>query len=155
VRLLDLGLDPFNFADALLGVVGQRLARRLCTACHTSSVATGEELDMLAHEYCADTELDVAQVLSEWRSAYGDRSGAIVLRRACGCEECDGSGYKGRLGVHELLRNSPAVKRKILAGANVEEIVRQARAEGMITLRQDGIQKVLQGHTDWDQIRTI
>ncbi|WP_234484780.1 GspE/PulE family protein [Noviherbaspirillum pedocola] len=155
VRLLDLGLDPFNFADALLGVVGQRLARRLCTACRTSSVATREELDMLAQEYCADTELDPAQVLSEWRSAHGDRSGAIVLRRACGCEECDGSGYKGRLGVHELLRNSPAVKRKILAGANVEEIVRQARAEGMITMRQDGIQKVLQGHTDWDQIRTI
>jgi type II secretory ATPase GspE/PulE/Tfp pilus assembly ATPase PilB-like protein len=110
---------------------------------------------MLAREYCADTELEPNRVLAEWRAAHGGKDGAISLNRACGCEECDGSGYKGRLGVHELLMNSAAIKRKILAGANVEEIVGQARAEGMITLRQDGIQKILQGHTDWDQIRTI
>jgi type II secretory ATPase GspE/PulE/Tfp pilus assembly ATPase PilB-like protein len=155
VRLLDLGLDPFNFADALLGVVGQRLARRLCPACRKPSAASRDELEMLAREYCADTELEPNRVLAEWRAAHGGKDGAISLNRACGCEECDGSGYKGRLGVHELLMNSAAIKRKILAGANVEEIVGQARAEGMITLRQDGIQKILQGHTDWDQIRTI
>jgi type II secretory ATPase GspE/PulE/Tfp pilus assembly ATPase PilB-like protein len=155
VRLLDLELDPFNFADALLGVVGQRLARRLCPACRKASVASAEEIEMLAREYCGDSALEPERVLTQWRATHGDRGGAIRLNRACGCEECDGSGYKGRLGVHELLINSAVVKRRILTGANVEEIARQARSEGMISLRQDGIEKILQGHTDWDQIRTI
>jgi type II secretory ATPase GspE/PulE/Tfp pilus assembly ATPase PilB-like protein len=155
VRLLDLGLDPFNFADALLGVVGQRLARRLCPGCRKRSPASREELEMLAQEYCADTELETEQVLASWHDRHRAQDGAVYLYRACGCEECNGSGYRGRLGVHELLLNSTAIKRKILSGANVEEIVRQARSEGMSTLRQDGIEKILQGHTDWDQIRTI
>jgi type II secretory ATPase GspE/PulE/Tfp pilus assembly ATPase PilB-like protein len=155
VRLLDLGLDPFNFGDALLGVVGQRLARRLCTACRQPYAADDGELAMLAYEYCVDTGLKADDILASWRKAHAGPDGSITLHKAQGCEECNGSGYKGRLGVHELLINTAAVKRKIMARANVSEINEQAMLEGMATLRQDGIVKVLQGYTDWEQVRAI
>ncbi|MET0961333.1 MAG: ATPase, T2SS/T4P/T4SS family [Noviherbaspirillum sp.] len=155
VRLLDLGLDPFNFGDALLGVVGQRLARRLCTACRLPYAAGEQELAMLAYEYCVDTPLKAEETLAEWRKVHGVARGSITLHKAQGCEECNGSGYKGRLGVHELLINSSGVKRKILGRANVADLMEQAMAEGMNTLRQDGISKILQGFTDWEQIRAI
>lgn len=155
VRLLDLGLDPFNFADALLGVVGQRLARRLCPACRTSYAASDEVLKMLAHEYCFETELNPIDVLAQLRTQYANNDGSLHLFRADGCKGCDGSGYKGRVGVYELLLNTAAIKRKIHADANVPEILRTAISEGMRTLRQDGIDKIFQGHTDWEQIKTI
>jgi type II secretory ATPase GspE/PulE/Tfp pilus assembly ATPase PilB-like protein len=155
VRLLDLGLDPFNFGDALLGVVGQRLARRLCAACRRPHQASEEELAMLAYEYCVDTPLKAESIRAEWRRLHAAADGSITLHRAEGCEECNGSGYKGRLGVHELLINTPSIKRKIMARANVSEITEQAMLEGMATLRQDGIAKILQGYTDWEQIRAI
>ncbi|MDB5841951.1 MAG: type secretion system protein [Herminiimonas sp.] len=155
VRLLDLGLDPFNFADALKGVVGQRLARRLCTTCCQSYQPDNEELNMLAHEYCFETELEPSDVIAQWKKAHGNGDGKLTLQRANGCDECNGSGYKGRVGVHELLINSAAVKRKIHAKATVQEIVKVAVSEGMQTLRQDGINKIFQGYTDWEQIRTL
>lgn len=155
VRLLDLGLDPFNFADALLGVVGQRLARRLCTACRQPYAASTEDLAMLSHEYCHDSPLDPSEVVAAWRPKYGGAVGKIILYRAKGCPHCNGTGYKGRLGIHELLINTPELKRMILGKANVSELTRSAIGEGMATLRQDGISKILQGLTDWEQIRTI
>ncbi|MES2536811.1 MAG: ATPase, T2SS/T4P/T4SS family [Pseudomonadota bacterium] len=155
VRLLDLGLDPFNFADALLGVVGQRLVRRLCTACRKSSAATDEELDMLAHEFCFETDLDPAAILRQWKSAHTDAEGRITLYHAEGCMQCNGTGYKGRLGVYELLTNSARMKKQIHAKATVADMASAAIAEGMRTLRQDGIEKIFQGHTDWAQIKMI
>jgi type II secretory ATPase GspE/PulE/Tfp pilus assembly ATPase PilB-like protein len=155
VRLLDLGLDPFNFADALKGIVGQRLARRLCTACCQPYQPAAEELDMLAHEYCFETDLKPSDVIAQWKKAHRNEEGKLVLQRANGCDECNGSGYKGRVGVHELLMNTAAVKRKIHAKATVQEIVKIAVSEGMQTLRQDGINKIFQGYTDWEQVRTI
>jgi len=154
VRLLDLGLDPFNFADALLGVVGQRLARRLCTHCRKSYTPDGEEMQMLAHEYCLESPFDPAEVQAEWQRQYG-ASGTITLYAAEGCKHCSNTGYKGRLGIHELLTNSPAIKKKIHAKANVSEIQEVALTEGMRTLRQDGIDKIFQGLTDWEQIRAL
>jgi type II secretory ATPase GspE/PulE/Tfp pilus assembly ATPase PilB-like protein len=155
VRLLDLGLDPFNFADALLGVVGQRLARRLCTSCRRAYAASDDELEMLAHEYCVETDLAPADILAQWRKQYGLGDGGITLFSAEGCPQCDGSGYKGRVGIHELLINSAAIKKKVHAKANVPEILSTAMAQGMRTLRQDGIEKIFQGHTNWEQIRTV
>ncbi|MES2354703.1 MAG: ATPase, T2SS/T4P/T4SS family [Pseudomonadota bacterium] len=155
VRLLDFGLDPFNFADALLGVVAQRLARRLCPACRKPYIASDEELGNLAHEYCWNTDYIASEVLDRWRTQYGDKDGAITLFSAGSCEKCDKLGYKGRLGVHELLVASPAVKRKILAKANVSELSKTAMSEGMQTLRQDGIEKILQGHTDLEHIQAV
>ena len=155
VRLLDLGLDPFNFADALLGVVGQRLSRRLCPTCRSAYEASDAELEMLAFEYCFETELNPAQILDAWRKQYRSEAGAVTLYRAAGCKACGDSGYKGRVGIYEFLQNSAAVKKQIHAKANVPEILRIAISEGMQTLKQDGIIKILQGHTDWEQIRAV
>jgi type II secretory ATPase GspE/PulE/Tfp pilus assembly ATPase PilB-like protein len=155
VRLLDFGLDPFNFADALIGVLGQRLVRRLCVSCSRSYGAADDELAMLAHEYCEGTQLAPADMVVQWRSRYGGADGRVNLRRACGCERCDNSGYKGRLGVHELLVATPDIKKQISARGGVAELVRTAVAQGMRTLRQDGIEKILQGHTTWEQVRAI
>jgi type II secretory ATPase GspE/PulE/Tfp pilus assembly ATPase PilB-like protein len=155
IRLLDFGLDPFNFADALIGVLGQRLVRRLCPACSRAYPASDEELARLAREYCNGTELDAAAVLAQWRARHGGPAGAITLHAAVGCAECGGNGYKGRLGVHELLVATPAIKKLISARTNVAVLARTAMEQGMRTLRQDGIEKILQGQTDWQQVQII
>lgn len=155
VRLLDFGLDPFNFADALHGVVGQRLARRMCTQCRKPYVADTEEIDRLVHEYCFETELDPATIRAHWLKQYGDKNGKISLYSAPGCTHCGNSGYKGRVGIHELLVSTAALRKKIFARATVVEILHTAMAEGMRTIKQDGIDKILQGHTNWDQIKAM
>ena len=153
VRLLDFGMDPFNFADAMLGIVGQRLVRRLCTSCREADLATVEEIDKLAAEYCSGTTLNAGEVVADWRTRHGDSSGDLKLHRAVGCEHCGHSGYAGRLGLHELLVGSEAVKRKIHARAGVAELTQTAMAEGMLSIKQDGIEKVLQGQTDMKQVQ--
>ena len=153
VRLLDFGLDPFNFSDALLGIVGQRLVRRLCTACRTPHVASREEIDALAHEYCRDLSLDPAEIAARWRSRYGSSDGEITLHSPVGCPLCDQSGYKGRMGVYELLVASPAIKAMIQVKATSTEILREAVESGMTTFEQDAIEKVLQGHLDFKQVQ--
>jgi type II secretory ATPase GspE/PulE/Tfp pilus assembly ATPase PilB-like protein len=152
VRLLDLGMDPFNFSDALVGVLAQRLARRLCEACKVPYVPSEDELAALAQEYCLGTDRDPAAVLKSWRKP---RGGGPRLYRADRCEKCAGLGYAGRVGLHELLPGSPAIRRLIQGRAQVETITRQGIAEGMRTLKQDGIEKVLQGVTDISQVRAV
>jgi type II secretory ATPase GspE/PulE/Tfp pilus assembly ATPase PilB-like protein len=154
-RLLDLGLDPFNLADALIGVLSQRLVRRLCASCSRPARATAEEVAMLAQEYCEGTPLEPAAVLDQWRRRYADAGGHITLRSACGCDLCDGTGYKGRLGIHELLVATPDVKRLITAKLSAADLANAAMKQGMRKLRQDGIEKILLGHTNWEQVRTI
>ena len=155
MRLLDLGMDPFNFADALLGVVSQRLVRSLCPHCRRPHQASAEELDDLLREYCDGTTLDPAAVRTRWKSSYADKQGHLTLYNAVGCDECAKRGYRGRLGIHELLVNTRAINRLIQRRASVEEILHTAIGEGMLTLRQDGIEKVLQGHTDMPQIQSV
>jgi type II secretory ATPase GspE/PulE/Tfp pilus assembly ATPase PilB-like protein len=155
VRLLDLGMDPFNFADALLGVLAQRLARGLCTNCKRPHLASGEEVQTLIEEYCEGVPLDPKKVRERWTSAYADRNGRFTLYDKAGCDDCQGRGYRGRLAVHELLINSRATRRLIQTRANVEEIFDASIHEGMLTLKQDGIEKVLQGRTDMSQIRAV
>jgi type II secretory ATPase GspE/PulE/Tfp pilus assembly ATPase PilB-like protein len=155
VRLLDLGMDPFNFADALLGVLAQRLVRRLCAACRSAYVPAADELDELALEYCNGTRKEQDKVLQNWRKQHGGSNGKITLFRAAGCPECDRTGYKGRMGLYELLVADSAVKRLVQTRAPVSEIVAAALGKGMRTLKQDGIEKVLQGATDMQQVRTV
>jgi type II secretory ATPase GspE/PulE/Tfp pilus assembly ATPase PilB-like protein len=142
-RLLDMGLDPFTFADALLGVLAQRLARRLCTECRQAYAPSDAERNEVAGHY--GEEALVAHLGSE----------ELQLWRATGCEHCGGSGYKGRLGLHELLVNDddilPAIQRRAL----VTEIRDMATGAGMTTLLQDGIEKCIQGHTDLRQVLAV
>ncbi|HVK55310.1 MAG TPA: ATPase, T2SS/T4P/T4SS family [Burkholderiales bacterium] len=153
-RLLDFGVDAFGLGDAILGVVGQRLIRRLCDACRTHRIASEEELHMLAREYCADTHLNHSEVLTRWRTQYAAQDGAIKLFSATGCAQCDGVGLRGWIGLYELLVASAALKRKIHLRASVQEIFEAAIVEGMQTTKQDGIEKVLQGHCDWTHVQS-
>jgi type II secretory ATPase GspE/PulE/Tfp pilus assembly ATPase PilB-like protein len=153
IRLLDFGLDPFSFSDALLGILGQRIVRRLCTACRTSYVAAPEEIEALAHEYCRDLPLVPEEMAARWRVLYGSSDGALTLHAPAGCPLCDRSGYKGRMGVQELLVATPAIKAMILAKANSADILREAIGGGMVTIKQDAIEKILQGHLDFRQVK--
>jgi type II secretory ATPase GspE/PulE/Tfp pilus assembly ATPase PilB-like protein len=155
VRLLDLGMDPFNFADALLGVLAERLARRLCTECKTEYAPNAAELEELALQYCNETALDARKQLKAWAASHGGADGKIRLFRAHGCEQCTQTGYKGRVGLYELLVAGPATKRLLQAKAPVADVKSAAIEAGMRTLRQDGIEKVLSGITDLQQVSAV
>jgi type II secretory ATPase GspE/PulE/Tfp pilus assembly ATPase PilB-like protein len=154
-RLLDLGMDPFNFADALLGVLAQRLARALCPDCKKPHKLSEEEIRVLLKEYCDGTPLVPADVRKRWESSYGDKHGQLTLHEVAGCDKCGGRGYRGRLGIYELLVNSRTIKALVQTRARVEDIQRTALAEGMLTLKQDGMEKALQGNTDLAQVRAV
>jgi len=149
VRLLDLGMDPFNFADALLGVLAQRLVRRLCTQCRARLEPSVRDMEELANEYCDGTTLDRDMVLRKWREQ------KVTLYQAKGCKDCDGTGYKGRLPVYELMVAEAGLKRLIQTRAPVSEITAAALGSGMRTLKQDGIDKVMKGHMDMQQVRAV
>jgi type II secretory ATPase GspE/PulE/Tfp pilus assembly ATPase PilB-like protein len=151
VRLLDLGMDPFNFADALLGVLAQRLVRKLCTACKIAYAPSALELEELAAEYCAASAIDPGTLVHTWRS----QPKGLTPYRAKGCPYCDRTGYKGRMALYELLAADATVKRLVQTRAPVTEIAAAAAANGMRTLKQDGIDKVIRGLTDLQQVRTV
>lgn len=151
VRLLDFGLDPFNFSDALLGILGQRLVRKLCS-CKEAYRATDAEIEQLARDYCREGAQAPATVIQRWRSCYGDTDGSVRLYRPVGCEACEHSGYHGRVGIYELLVASPALKAGIVARADTAHLLRLALDAGMTTLEQDGIDKILQGVVDYAQV---
>jgi type II secretory ATPase GspE/PulE/Tfp pilus assembly ATPase PilB-like protein len=154
VRLLDLGMDPFNFADALQAVLAQRLAKALCPKCKQSYEAEMVEIENLVAEFVLDTKIDSSEVIDLWKSEYLSDN-KFKLYRAVGCEHCNNTGYRGRIGLHELMVVTPAIKRLIQTRALVSEILEGALLAGMHTLKQDGISKVLQGHTDISQVRSV
>ena len=163
-RLLDMGMDPFNFADALLGILAQRLAKRLCKSCKELYSPTPEEIKQLLREYCEDlsnTEFwkkdpkaASEAIYQEWLTRYA-KDGKFTLYRAKGCDACGGGGYKGRVGLHELLIGTDALKKQIQEHARVAELFATALNEGMRTLKMDGIEKVLSGITDLKQVRSV
>jgi type II secretory ATPase GspE/PulE/Tfp pilus assembly ATPase PilB-like protein len=149
VRLLDLGMDPFNFADALLGVLAQRLVRTLCMECRTRLEPSVRDMEALADEYCEGSALDRDTVLRKWREQ------KVTLYQPKGCQECDQTGYKGRVPVYELMVADAGLKRLIQTRSPVAEITAAALGNGMRTLKQDGIDKVIKGHTDMQQVRAV
>ncbi len=163
VRLLDMGMDPFNFADALLGILAQRLTRRLCS-CKEGHVASEQELDSLAHEYAVELQKtplwqqdpagQLRALRQRWQQTHADAQGHITLYTAKGCDACAGTGYKGRLGLHELLLAKDEVKRLIQERVRVAELRTACLIEGMHTLKMDGVEKVLMGMTDLKQVRS-
>jgi type II secretory ATPase GspE/PulE/Tfp pilus assembly ATPase PilB-like protein len=142
-RLLEMNMDPFNFADALLGVLAQRLARTICQACREPFHPPKDEYDALAYGYgeAAFAQLGVT---------YNDE---FVLYRGRGCDQCRQTGYKGRVGLHELLVVTDEIKKLIHGRATVTELATVAIAQGMTTLVQDGVMKALDGWTDYAQVK--
>ena len=137
-----MGMDPFNFADALLCVLAQRLVKRLCPKCKEAYEAKDEDIQELLFEYgnhpARPLKLD-------------DKS--VILYRPKGCPHCNNTGYKGRLAIHELLLTTEEMQKLIQSRRPVHEIQEEAMNSGMLTLKQDGILKVLQGITDLKQVR--
>ena len=163
VRLLDMGMDPFNFADALLGILAQRLAKRLCV-CKEPFNPDPAEVKAFMTEYAdelrnteewkKDAPGEAKKLYESWLKEYGT-NGKLTLQRAKGCEKCNGTGYKGRLGLHELLVGTDPIKKQIQEHARVAEMFTTAIGEGMRTLKMDGMEKVLSGHTDMKQVRAV
>ncbi len=141
IRLLDLGMDPLNFADALLGVLAQRLVRTLCENCKQHYKPNDEEWQRFIRLY-GEEYFDELEVKRE----------ETVLYEAGGCGKCEKTGYKGRTGIHELLVASNDIKKLIATKGTAETIRNTAMAEGMRTLVQDGVVKVLRGQMDLSQL---
>jgi len=155
-RLLDMGLDPFNFGDSLLAVLAQRLVRKLCTHCRTSRPATHEEGEELLADYMQafgdKPPITPESVMAGWMQRSG-RDGHLMLHHCTGCKECGETGYRGRAGIHELMVVSRELRRLVQTRASAESLQHVALVEGMRTLRQDGIDKVLSGVTSIEEVR--
>ncbi|MBN1663207.1 MAG: GspE/PulE family protein [Deltaproteobacteria bacterium] len=144
VRLLDMGIDPLNFADALLAILAQRLVRTLCK-CKEVYHPTMDEFDEIAESYGKDQ-------FEKLNISYNND---LKLYRPKGCDICDRSGYKGRMGLHELVVGTDEIKRLVQRHATVEEMRDVAMEQGMTTLLQDGIMKCFNGSTDFKQVRRV
>jgi type II secretory ATPase GspE/PulE/Tfp pilus assembly ATPase PilB-like protein len=156
-RLLDMGMDPFNFADSLLAILAQRLVRRLCPHCLSSRPATPEETNELLSDYLnafggEPTPGERDAVLAAWTRRHG-KDGQLQAYTCPGCKQCGDSGFKGRVGLHELMVISRELRHLIQTGARAEALQATALRQGMRTLRQDGIDKVLAGLTTIDEVR--
>jgi type II secretory ATPase GspE/PulE/Tfp pilus assembly ATPase PilB-like protein len=162
-RLLDMGMDPFNFADALLGILAQRLAKKLCD-CKESYVPDAEELRLFVAEYAdelrhsaawkTDSEGETRRLIESWHQVY-DQDGQLRFYRHVGCDKCNKTGYKGRIGLHELLIASDDIKKLIQERARVAEIFAAAVEGGMRTLKMDGMEKIMLGLTDIKMVRQV
>jgi type II secretory ATPase GspE/PulE/Tfp pilus assembly ATPase PilB-like protein len=146
VRLLDMGMDPFNFADAILCIMAQRLVRTLCPDCKKQYNPSREEYEELVREY---GEEEFEQFLKI------PHSSELMLCKPVGCDLCGNTGYRGRMGIHELLTGTDEMKKLVQRRAQMEEIRVQAVKDGMATLKQDGIEKVFKGTTDLLQVRKV
>ena len=143
-RLMDMDIDPFNFADALLGIMAQRLVRTLCKECKDGYSPEKLEYDDLAETYG-----------NEFWPELNAPFGQLQLYRPKGCGKCGGGGYKGRGGIHELLVATDEMKRLIQKKSTVELMRKQALKDGMRTLLQDGLMKAVKGTTDQKQVRAV
>jgi len=128
-RLIDMGIEAFNVASAVNLVAAQRLVRRICTDCKAPATYLPEQLASLG------MDLDHTKFM-----------------KGTGCDACGGTGYRGRAGLYEVMLMSPELRRMILRGASVAELRAQAVSEGMLTLRMDGIMKVLRGVTTLEEV---
>jgi len=145
VRLLDMGIDPLNFADSLLCILAQRLVRTLCKQCKDEYHPPEEEYNEMVRNYGEDQ-------FAALNIPYNDD---FKLHRPKGCKLCGNTGYKGRMGLHELLASTDEIKRMIQKRESVEALREIAISQGMTTLLQDGIMKVIQGLTDLPQVLRV
>jgi type II secretory ATPase GspE/PulE/Tfp pilus assembly ATPase PilB-like protein len=133
-----------NFSDALLGVLAQRLMRTLCASCKEPYVPDQRDIDHLIHDFGPEDWEREGLPREQW-----------AFHRKVGCDACGGSGYRGRTGVHELLRGTREIQKMIYNEAELSEIREQAVKDGMLTLKQDGILKIFKGFSDYQQLLRI
>jgi type II secretory ATPase GspE/PulE/Tfp pilus assembly ATPase PilB-like protein len=145
IRLLDLGCDSFNFADAMLGVLAQRLCKRICIQCKEAYHPPAQEYEELANGYG----------VQNWERLGLIYNNQFMLYRGRGCEICNRTGFKGRVPLHELLLASEEMKQLIVSKARTIDMLAKASENGMVRLLQDGIQKVLRGLTTYRQVRAV
>jgi len=164
IRLLDMGMDPFNFSDALLGILAQRLAKRLCS-CKQPYLPEPAEIKSFLTEYCVelmntstfkrDPKGAMEGVYRDWVKTYANDKGQLQFYKPVGCDKCNGGGFKGRCGLHELLIATDPLKKLIAEKSRVAEMLAVALEEGMRTLKQDGMEKCLSGVTDIKEVRSV
>jgi len=145
IRLLDLGCDPFNFADAMLGVLATRLCKRICPQCKESYRPSRQEYEELVEAYGT----------RYWKPLDVEYSEQLMLSRGRGCDTCHRTGFKGRVPLHELLVGTEDIKQLTQSRARTTDLLAKAAESGMVTLLQDGIQKVFQGLTTYRQVRAV
>ncbi len=146
VRLIEMGMDPYNFANALIGILAQRLARRLCVDCREPYTPTAEELEQLIHVYGEEQYL---------KHKMPEDHSQLTLYRKKGCVHCNQAGYRGRFAIHELLPTSLAVRKAIKERKSLDELIDLATEDGMKTLTMDGVKKIFAGQTDLDQVLRV
>jgi len=144
-RLLDMGMNPLNISDSFLGVLAQRLVRRLCRECIETYHPDQEEFDYLVVDYGKNA----------FETLGVEYTPEFELHRSLGCEKCNGTGYKGRMGIHELIEGTPEIKMLIKKQATSQDLAKQAVKDGMTTLKQDGLHKVFEGVTDMREVRRV
>ena len=147
-------MDAMNFADSLVGIVAQRLVRALCVHCSTPAALLPAQWAALLQEYIAECPLTEQDARERLLQAAGvQRPEDIQVKTAHGCPHCSGKGYKGRLGVYEILENSPAVRQLIQHSARPTELFEAAVRGGMRSLRHDALEKWVSGRIDLRQAR--
>src|SRR3989442_1729971 len=129
---VDMGIEPFNVASEGNLIVGQRLVRRICKDCKQEHKYTDEELKALG--------IPAAEAAK------------LTFYKGAGCDNCGGTGYKGRQGLYEVMAMSSALRRMVLKGGSTEELREEAVKEGMLTLRSDGMVKVKRGITSLEEV---
>ena len=145
VRLLDLGCDSFNFADAIQGVLAKRLCKRICVKCKEPYRPSAQEYDKLVRAYGKQV----------WEGIRAGSCDDLQLYRGRGCDACNQTGLKGRVALHELLCGSDELRSLIQSRAKTADMQSLAVKEGMVTLVQDGILKILAGLTTYEQVRSV
>jgi type II secretory ATPase GspE/PulE/Tfp pilus assembly ATPase PilB-like protein len=141
-----MGMDPFNFADAILCILAQRLVRTLCKDCKQPYHPAQQDYDEIVREYGNESFEKSLNI------PYNDD---LMFYKPGGCDACNKTGYRGRMGIHELLMGTDEMKRLIQSMAKMEDLRQQAIKDGMTTLKQDGIEKVFKGNTDFMQVRKV
>lgn len=167
-RLLDMGIEPFLIASTVRAVVGQRLVRKLCAICRESYQPTSAALQELSNVFSLLEPQNIARLHELETAAKTARigtsdtlsttdQGVAVLWRAHrgGCKECSNTGYKGRMGIYEVLTISLAIQKLIIGGATSNELQTQAIKEGMITMQNDGLIKSLRSETSIEEILRV
>ncbi|MBN1628621.1 MAG: Flp pilus assembly complex ATPase component TadA [Thermoleophilia bacterium] len=137
-RLTEMGVEPFLSASAVDCVLAQRLVRKLCQYCKEPYPTTREMLERLGYPQ---------KVVDDWKN--------VELYKAVGCTRCNHTGYKGRMGIYEIMPVTEAIERLIVERKSADEIMRVASAEGMVGLRQDGLERTLTGQTSIEEISRV